>query len=131
MKRVVAGLLVVSTLFSVAAWPQEVISADQASAYVGKTATVRGVVASTRYAPSRKGRPTFLNLEKPYPNQLFTVVIWGSDREKFPVPPERMFEGKTIRVTGVIQEYRGVPEIVVRDPSQIVIEKGSVGPPVR
>ena len=131
MKQFVGGLLVVGLLLSGAVWSQEVISADKASAYIGKTVTVRGVVASTRYAPSSKGRPTFLNLEKPYPNQMFTVVIWGSDREKFPVPPERAFDGKSIRVTGTIQEYRGVPEIIVKEPSQIVIEKDSIGPPLR
>ena len=45
-----------------------------------KRLTVCGIVASAHYAASSKGQPTFVNLDKPYPNQIFTVLIWGSDR---------------------------------------------------
>jgi hypothetical protein len=44
------------------------MSATEAKDYVGEVATVRGEVASTHYAPSTKGQPTFLNLDNPYPN---------------------------------------------------------------
>ena len=40
-------------------------------------------VASAHYAERSKGQPTFINLDKPYPNAPFTVLIWGSDRGKF------------------------------------------------
>jgi len=40
--------------------------------HVGENATVCGQVASAHYAPSMKAKPTFLNLDKPYPNQVFT-----------------------------------------------------------
>jgi len=128
--RRLAGLLAalsLSVLLNLSA--QEVISARDAAQYAGKTVTVRGVVASTAYAASSNGKPTFLNLEKPYPDQGFTVVIWGTDRPKFPEPPERAFRSKTILVTGKVELHRGVPEIVVRNPSQIVVETGREGVP--
>jgi micrococcal nuclease len=100
----------------------EVITAEQAAQHVGEIQTVRGVVASATYAFGTKGRPTFLNLDKPYPGAIFTILIWGSDREKFPVQPDKAFRGKTVRVTGKITVYRGTPEIVVHDPAQIVVE---------
>jgi hypothetical protein len=28
----------------------------------------------------------FLNLDQPYPREVFTVLIWGSDRAKFGTP---------------------------------------------
>jgi hypothetical protein len=56
---------------------QKKLTANEAKDHVGETATVCGSVVSTRYATSSKGRPTFLNLDKPYPNQVFTVLIWG------------------------------------------------------
>jgi DNA/RNA endonuclease YhcR with UshA esterase domain len=59
-----------------------------------------------------------LNLGKPYPNQVFTAVIWGSDRSKFG-SPENSLNGKQVCVTGHIQLYRGKPEIVVRDTNQL------------
>jgi DNA/RNA endonuclease YhcR with UshA esterase domain len=63
-------------------------------------------------------------LDKPYPNQIFTVVIWGSDRAKFG-EPEATFRGKSVCVTGKIKEFRGVPEVIVYEPSQIKVQTKS------
>lgn len=30
-----------------------------------------------------KGKPTFINFDKRYPSQDFTVMIWGDDRPGF------------------------------------------------
>lgn len=99
------------------------ISSEEANKYVGDVKTVCGIVASARYAKKSKGQPTFLNLNKPYPNQIFTVVIWGEDRVKFKIEPEKYFNGKRVCVTGEIIIYRGIPEIIVKDPAQIHIAK--------
>ena len=101
----------------------DAITAAQAAQHVGEVQTVHGVVASATYASGTKGQPTFLNLDKPYPETIFTVVIWGSDRGKFAAPPEKALMGKTVRVTGKITAYRGAPEIVVHDPTQIVLDQ--------
>jgi DNA/RNA endonuclease YhcR with UshA esterase domain len=100
---------------------QKKLSATEAKDHIGETATVCGNVVSTRYAASTRGQPTFLNLDKPYPNQIFTVVIWGSDRSKFGAP-ESDYKGKRIRVTGKITEYRNVPQIVAERPQQIQVD---------
>jgi DNA/RNA endonuclease YhcR with UshA esterase domain len=63
-----------------------------------------------------------LNVGGAYPNQKFSVVIKGSNRDKFKEPPEKMFAGKTICVTGHITMYKGRPEIVVSDPKQIEVK---------
>ncbi len=97
---------------------QKKLSATEAKDHIGETATVCGSVASTRYAASTRGQPTFLNLDKPYPNQIFTVVIWGSNRSKFGAP-ESEYKGKRICVTGKITEYRNVPQIIAERPQQI------------
>jgi hypothetical protein len=68
-----------------------------------------------------RGNPTFINLDKPYPNQIFTVLIWGSDRPKFG-DPEETYRSKRICVTGKISDYKGVPEIVAYEPSQIKVQ---------
>ena len=95
------------------------IAAENALNYVGQTGTVCGTVASVRYAVHTKGQPTFLNLNRPYPNQIFTALVWGRDRAKFLEPPETCYRGRKICVTGRIVEYRGKAEIIVKDPSQI------------
>jgi len=106
---------------SVALWPCSAFAAslttDEAAHHVGETATVCGTVASADYASHSKGQPTFLNLDKAYPNQIFTAVIWGSDRSKFGTP--ETLSGKQVCVTGAIKMYRGRPEVVVHDPSQL------------
>jgi len=101
---------------------QEYINPIDAPKFIGMEKTVCGTVASATYAVRTKGRPTFLNLDQPYPKQIFTVVIWGSDRNKFQNPPESFFRGKRICVTGIIEEFRGKPEIIVRSPDQIILK---------
>ena len=94
------------------------LTADEASKHADENGTVCGLVASAHFANRTKGQPTFLNLGKPYPDQVFTAVIWGSDRSKFG-SPETSLNGKQICVTGRIQLYRSKPEIVVHDTNQL------------
>lgn len=98
------------------------ITAAQAKDHVGEHTTVCGAVASTRYANRSRGQPTFLNLDESYPNQIFTIVIWGSDRPKFG-QPEAMYRDKAVCVTGEITSYRGVPEIAAHEPKQIAVQR--------
>ena len=100
---------------------QKKYSASEAKEHFGETATVCGEVVSTRYAASTKGEPTFLNLDKSYPNQIFTIVIWGSNRSKFGTP-ETDYKGKRICVSGKITAYAGQPEVVADNPDQIRLE---------
>lgn len=90
------------------------ISWNQADQYVGEVKTVCGPVVDSTYATKSNGKPTFLNLGKKYPDSdRFTVLIWGRDRDNFPVNPESYYFGETICATGLIQEYNGILEIEV------------------
>jgi DNA/RNA endonuclease YhcR with UshA esterase domain len=95
------------------------LTTDQAVNHVGENATVCGTVASANYAARSKGQPTFLNLDGAYPHQIFTVLIWGSDRSKFGAP-ETVLAGKHVCATGIIQLFRGVPEIIIHETSGLV-----------
>ena len=98
------------------------LTAAEAKDHIGEKATVCGKVASTRYAGTTRGKPTFLNLDKPYPSQVFTVLIWGENRAKFGAPEEH-YRGKQICVKGTITEYRKDPEIMVSEPQSIEVQK--------
>jgi hypothetical protein len=98
------------------------ITATEAKDHIGDRATVCGKVVSTHYAKSSKGEPTFLNLDEPYPKEVFTILIWGSDREKFG-SPELEYKGLRVCTTGKITSYRGVPEIITTERGQIEIQK--------
>ena len=101
---------------------EQSIKPTEAQKFIGEKKTVCGMVASATYANRTKGQPIFLNLDQPYPNQIFTVVIWGSDRKNFSNPPETFYKGKTICVTGEIKSFKGKPQIIVHDPSQINVK---------
>lgn len=106
----------------------EFISPDEAIDHVGEYATVCGTVASSsRYSIKSKGSPTFLNIDEPYPNQVFTALIWGDDRDKFESSPEEYFDGKDICVEGLISTYRRKAQIVVSEPSQITLRDSGLG----
>lgn len=112
------GCVVACTLFPFAHALAANLAANQASAHVGENVTVCGTVASANYVTHAKGQPTFLNLDKAYPHQVFTVVIWGNDRSKFGAP-EKTLAGKRICATGIIQLFRGSPEVIVQEPKEL------------
>lgn len=104
-----------------------VISWEEASSYIGQHKVVEGTIVGTHYASDTKSQPTFLDFHKPY-QDYFKCIIWGRDREKFikefPPNPESYFLNKHVQVTGLLEEYpkgSGIPEIIVRDPSQIKV----------
>lgn len=97
------------------------IGAREAKDHVGEVATVCGKVVSTHYASATKGQPTFLNLDEPYPKGIFTTLIWGNDRSKFGNPDSK-YRDTHVCVTGKVSSYRGIPEIVVTEPSQIAVQ---------
>ena len=97
---------------------EKTLKATEAKDHIGEQATVCGKVVSSRYAESSRGSATFLNFDQPYPNQVFTLLIWGRDRAKLG-NPETSYRGKRICVTGKISDYKGVPEIVADTPSQV------------
>lgn len=96
------------------------LTAAQAASHVGEQATVCGTVASARYAERSKGKPTFLNFDKPFPHAIFTVVIWDADRKKFDAPEEK-YRDRQLCATGKIESYRDAPQIIIHDPKDLTI----------
>lgn len=117
-------LIVITSLFlfACASTAQNKIPSSEAKNNVGKTLTACGKVESARYLSSSKGQPTFLNVGKPYPNQELTVVIWGNNRAKFGTP-ETAYNQKNICITGLIEDYKGKPQIEAKEKEQIQIKK--------
>ena len=98
------GLIIASPVCA-----QKKLTATEAKQHFGETAIVCGEVVSANYAGSSKGHPTFLNFDKPYPKQIFTVVIWDENRSKFGKPGEA-----------------GLPEMA--DKGRIVLDSPFLGP---
>ena len=118
MKRSQILILCAAVVFGPLPAVAATISPEGAQAHAGETATVCGTVESAHFAPRSRGQPTFLDFGRPYPNEMFTALIWGSERPKFG-EPERTLQGKRICITGPIRLYRGKPEVILSNPSQI------------
>ena len=95
-----------------------VVSAAEAKDFIGQIAMVCGVVVDTHYAQTSSGRPTYINFEEPYPNALFTVVIWEKDRENFHFNPSSLL-GLDLCVYCQITRYKSKPQMKLVRPEQL------------
>jgi hypothetical protein len=124
----IAGFFASVIVLSIANRQAGTITSAEARADVGQSETVCGRVVSTHHSDEGR-RPTFLNLDKPYPDYDFTILIWGADRRKFGEPEEK-YRDRTVCVTGKVQSYRGRPEIIARSPSQIRVREPTRNPSI-
>ena len=115
------GPLLIAVLYSCSALAGQ-YTAQQAMDHVGENATVCGTVVSPKFASKSKGKPTFLNLDRPYPNHIFTVLIWGTDRPKFG-EPEIELADRRICAHGLIAVHKGRVHIIATESSQITADR--------
>lgn len=86
---------------------------------IGKKGKVCGTVVATKYHIKGQGSPTFVNLDRKFPNQVFSFTIWESDRKNFSYEPEKELLGKQVCVTGKIGEYKGTPKMEIDNEKQV------------
>ncbi len=99
------------------------INTLQAKDHIGREACVCGKVISTKYSENGKTNPTYINLDRKYPEQVFTLMIFGNDRLNFSYKPEEFLQGKSICVKGKVGEFKGVPQIIANREKQVEILK--------
>jgi DNA/RNA endonuclease YhcR with UshA esterase domain len=112
-------IISITFLFIFPSQAKDTIATTEAKNYIGTHQTVCGRVSNSKYASSVRGQPTFINLDKAYPNHIFTIVIWGENRKNFDFAPEDFYSGKYLCVMGKISIYRGKAQIEVKDPTQV------------
>lgn len=98
------------------------VSLSDVQNHMNSNVTVCGKVFNGVYLQSTKNSPTLLNMGGIYPNQMLTLLIWGEDLKDFPAKPEQHYANKDVCVTGMVIEYRGKPEIVLKSPDQIKLQ---------
>ena len=92
-----------------------VISWDTADNYYNQYVIIEGTIVDTY----NSGIVCFLNFHTDY--QYFTAVIFACDIPGFPYPPDTYYLGKKVHIIGIIKQYEGSPEIIVKTPDQIRI----------
>jgi hypothetical protein len=72
---------------------------------------------------SRDGRLVFLNNLKDYRAEgAFTVVIDAEEVPEYAGVEPRSLVGKTVEATGVVGEYKGRPQVMVRDAAKLTVK---------
>jgi micrococcal nuclease len=87
-----------------------------AGKYVTQYVIVKGTIINTY----NSGDVCFLHFHSEWQTH-FSVVIFACDFLNFPESPDTYYHGKTVSIIGIIQEYKGTPEIIVKTPEQIRI----------
>lgn len=100
--------------------PKNHYNTYQAQYKVGEEVSIVGKVVDTKF--HEKSKSTYLNLDRSFPNQTFTVTIWGDAFTNFSYTPHKDLKGKTIVVTGQVKlDKNKVPTINVTSEKQIKI----------
>jgi DNA/RNA endonuclease YhcR with UshA esterase domain len=116
MKSFLTGLT--AALVLVCAMPAngaDRINAAEAKEYIGKNVVVTGIVAEVHVSE----KLVRLNLERAFPNQPFTAVVFANRTNQFPTLTS--LKDKRVEVSGIISEYRSRPEIIVNRTNQLRI----------
>ena len=102
--------------------PQK-ISALEADKHYQQTLTVTGKVAQV----SIRERLVYLNFEKKFPDTPFTGVIFARATNQF--GDLKSLEGKSVEVSGKIEEYHDKPQIILNGTNQLkVVDAASPAP---
>jgi endonuclease G len=83
-----------------------------------KEVKICGTVVSTH--KSGKGH-IFLNLDKGFPNQVFSATIWKSNIVNFSYEPEVFLIDKRVCIEGIVKDYQGTPSMYPSNDKKIEI----------
>jgi micrococcal nuclease len=92
-----------------------VITWAEADNYYNQYVIIEGIIINT----FNSGRVCFLNFHTDY--QYCIAVIFACDFSGFAGPPDTYYLGRKVQISGIIKQYRGSPEIIVKTPHQIKI----------
>ena len=121
MKKLILALVL---LFAANAFAADAcIPFDKAKDHIGSTACVTGKVLKVGHS---KSGTTFLDFCEDVKACPFVVVIFARDLRD--VGDVEQLAGKTIEITGKIEEYNGRAEIILKDVKQLRGEAANIPP---
>ena len=108
---------------SLNAFSQDTIPAAKAKEYMNKLACVTGKVVSYKLASEGK-RTNYINIDAPYPNPVFTIVVTNEYLEYSKIKVEDL-KDKIIYVYGKITIYKNDPKQIpqIFNPRWIDVKK--------
>lgn len=92
---------------------QDTVSSKDAKNFIGENKIVKGLVAGVFV--SNKGT-VLINFDEDHPNSTFVGVI----KVAASIDYSNIKKGVTLTLTGKIEDYKGKPEIIITEQSQII-----------
>lgn len=87
----------------------DTLTATEAAKQVGNKVLVKAKVVGIHTAKNAKGKPTFIDLDVPFPNNPLSIIIFEQNIAKF--APLETYKNKTILIEGLVRrrvyKYRG------------------------
>lgn len=97
---------------------QNKISVDFVNGHLGENV----IVCSQVFGIKQTDKVTFINVGAAYSGSPLTVVIFTKDLANFKDNPSALYNDKKICVIGKLQDYKGKTEIVITQPSEIILQ---------
>lgn len=116
VKFCLSTIAAVATALTVTAAPgsaPQKIGTLEATNFFGKEMTVTGTVAQVSIRP----KIVFLNIDKPYPDSPFTLVIFPAATNQF--GNLKALRGMSIEATGVVTNFHDRVEMVLERSNQL------------
>ena len=117
---------VILSLFFIAAIPTTSLAQDvneeiKRIYYTSEPVEICQAPTEFIHLPGVRGEPYFLKYRSRDLSETYlTIVIWGRDIPNLQINPINYFSTENMCMTGVVSEYNGQRQIVIRDPKQLV-----------
>ena len=96
-------------LFPTASFSSVEIASEDAAFHIGESVIACGTIQQT----TRFRRGVYLNMDKPYPHQSLTLIVWENDINNFQNKFGELSNmiGKEVCAQGTITQYKGRNQI--------------------
>jgi DNA/RNA endonuclease YhcR with UshA esterase domain len=101
--------------------PVKDIEISDIAKHIGDSVRFCATVYNTRYFESVSNRPTVLDVSDNYVSPM-NILIYEQDRKNFGNAPEILYNKKKVCITGLVESYNNIPQIVIRNRSQISLK---------
>lgn len=99
----------------------KLINVKDITQHIGDSVQFTSRVFAARHYESSEKKPTVLDINNSYGQTKVNVVIWDDERKNFSKEPEQLYNNRDVCISGVVQLYNNIPQIVIHDKSQIKV----------
>jgi DNA/RNA endonuclease YhcR with UshA esterase domain len=99
----------------------DTITTSQAKNFIDKEVVLKGILKNLTEFKDRNGKDIlFLDIDDVYPNTLIGVTVFPDAFSDVKIKKEDV--GKTVFISGVVQDYRGKPSLPIYDAKQLEVK---------